>query len=116
MTLHCMQVTLTQPEHAVHYSVYHKQVAPLLLSAFTGAATELAAASKEDVAIALAPAGVLHGTVKSSDKGGSASGSTGKGSSSKGAASKNANRKGKDAEEVTHHHFNLCVTRLKKFS
>jgi hypothetical protein len=76
-------------------------VAPLLLSAFTGAATELAAASKEDTAIALAPAGVLYGTVKSSDKGGSSGSSKG---SSKGAASKNANRKGKDAEEVTLHH------------
>jgi hypothetical protein len=84
-------------------------VAPLLLSAFTGAATDLAAASKEDTAVALAPAGVLYGTVKSSDKGGSSGSSKG---SSKGAASKNANRKGKDAEEVTLHHSVLTVTRL----
>jgi hypothetical protein len=91
-----------------------QQVAPLLLSAFTGAATELAAASKEDTAIALAPAGVLYGTVKSSDKG-SGSGSSGKGSS-KAAASKNANRKGKDAEEVTLHHLKLTGTRRPLFS
>src|SRR6478672_8179920 len=85
-----MSVTLLRPNVCL-------QAVPLLLAAFSGAAADIAAASKHDIAVTLAPAGVLYGTVKASK------GSAGTGAAAgKAAASKNASRRGKDAEEVTH--------------